>query len=108
MLKYHLDENAERAIADGLRLRGLDVTTTPPDVPTATSDSDQLAWCLAEERVIVSHDRDMLRYAAAGVEHAGVVFYRSRHRTFGELIARLVTLSRLRTPETMRGCVEYL
>jgi hypothetical protein len=28
-IRFHLDENAHRAIADGLRRRGVDITTTP-------------------------------------------------------------------------------
>ncbi len=33
---------------------------------------DQLAYCRVEGRVIFSYDEDMLRLAAAGVEHVGV------------------------------------
>ncbi len=28
-IRFHLDENCSKAIARGLRLRGVDVTTTP-------------------------------------------------------------------------------
>ena len=28
VIRYHLDENVDHAVAHGLRLRGLDVTTT--------------------------------------------------------------------------------
>lgn len=28
-IRFHLDENCPRALADGLRRRGIDVTTTP-------------------------------------------------------------------------------
>jgi uncharacterized protein with PIN domain len=108
MLRFHLDENGERAIAEGARLRGLDFTTTPPDLAMSTPDPEQLAWCLAQERVIVTRDKDMLRHAAAGIPHAGVMFYRHHKKAYGQIITKLVTLSRLHSLESMKGRVEYL
>jgi Domain of unknown function (DUF5615) len=52
---FHLDENCAHAIAAGLRRRGIDVTTTPEMGLLGANDEDQLAFCLAENRVILSY-----------------------------------------------------
>ncbi len=58
-IRIHLDENCSLAIAEGLRRRGIDVTTTPEVGLLGASDEDQLAYCLAEDRVIFSYDDDL-------------------------------------------------
>ncbi len=73
-IRIHLDENCSLAIAEGLRRRGIDVTTTPEVGLLGAIDEDQLAYCLAEGRVIFSYDDDLLRLAASGVEHAGIAY----------------------------------
>ena len=39
-IKFHLDESVERAIADGLRRREIDVTTTPEVELIGVSDEE--------------------------------------------------------------------
>lgn len=39
-IRFHLDENVHRAIAEGLRRRGIDVTTTP-EVGLLNATDDQ-------------------------------------------------------------------
>jgi len=41
-----LDENVNGAIADGLRRRGLDVTTTPEEGLIGADDEEQLAFLI--------------------------------------------------------------
>ncbi len=108
MLRYHLDENVEWALADGLRRHRLDVTSTPPDLPKGTPDPDQLAYTFAEQRVVVTRDDDLLGLSSAGSLHAGIAYYRPRTRTIGQLVATLVALSKRYTAEQMKGRVEYL
>jgi len=43
-IKFHLDENVSSAIADGLRRRGIDVTTTAEVGLIGASDETQLAF----------------------------------------------------------------
>ena len=85
-IRFHLDENSSQAIADGLRRRGVDVTTTPEVGMLGASDEEQLAHCRVERRVIFSYDEDMLRLAAAGVEHVGIVFRQQRKRSIGDIV----------------------
>ncbi|HMB08404.1 MAG TPA: DUF5615 family PIN-like protein [Isosphaeraceae bacterium] len=107
-IRFHLDENSSQAIADGLRRRGVDVTTTPEVGLLGSSDEEQLAYCRVESRVIFSYDEDMLRLAAAGVEHTGIVFRQQRKRSIGDIVRALVLLWERLEPNDMIGQVKYL
>ncbi|WP_277872003.1 hypothetical protein [Trichormus variabilis] len=37
-IKFHLDENVDNAIANGLRIRGIDTTTSPEESLIGASD----------------------------------------------------------------------
>ncbi|HWB53233.1 MAG TPA: DUF5615 family PIN-like protein [Tepidisphaeraceae bacterium] len=108
MPRFHLDENVDRAIAIGLRNRGIDVTTTEEVGMKGASDEAQLAFGLRELRVIVSHDDDLLAMHARGVRHAGIAFATLRTRTIGQMILKLAALSRHFDSPDMQGKVEYL
>lgn len=73
-VKFHTDEHVSDAVAQGLQRRGIDVTTTAQAGLLGAPDHLQLAYALREGRVMVSHDADMLRLAAAGTPHAGVAY----------------------------------
>jgi predicted nuclease of predicted toxin-antitoxin system len=108
MLRFHLDENVDHAIARGLRLRGLDTTTSTEAGLVGASDESQLSFSLREMRVIITHDDDLLALHAQGVPHAGVAFGTLRTRTIGQMVLRLSALSRHFDPPDMLGRVEFL
>lgn len=108
MLRFHLDENVDHAIAVGLRRRAIDVTTTEEMGMRGASDAEQLAFGLRQNRVIVTHDDDLLALHAEGSQHAGVAFNKLRTRTIGQIILKLVALSRNFDPPDMFGRVEFL
>lgn len=107
-IRLHLDENCSRGIAEGLRRRGVDVTTTPEVGLLGARDEEQLAWCLAEGRVIFSYDEDMLRLAASGVTHAGIAFCQQRRRSIGDVVRGLVLLWERCEPDELIDKVKYL
>ena len=107
-IKFHLDENVPRAIADGLRRRGIDVTTTPEEGLISSSDRLQLEFALAQNRIIFTQDADFLRLHQAGIKHAGIVFCSQNSRSIGEIIRGLVLIWELLEPEEMLEYVEYL
>ena len=43
-IRFHLDENVDGAIAEGLRRRSIDVTTTPDVGLIGASDEEQVAF----------------------------------------------------------------
>jgi predicted nuclease of predicted toxin-antitoxin system len=55
-MRFHLDENVDHAIADGLRRRAIDVTTSTDVGLLGAADESQVAFALEESRVIVTHD----------------------------------------------------
>jgi len=75
-IRFYLDENVSSAIADGLRRRGIEVSTTPEEGLIASSDEAQLAFALSQGRVIFTQDDDFLWLNQAGFTHAGIVYCR--------------------------------
>lgn len=107
-IRFHLDENCHRAIADSLIRRGVDVTTTPEAGLLSATDEQQAAHCLAQGRVLFTQDRDFLRLHAAGVPHAGIAYCDKDTRGIGDIIQGLVLIWELLEPEEMVNRVEYL
>src|SRR5437016_12205657 len=96
-IKYYLDEHIHSAVAMGLRRRGVDVLTVQEAARAGFADDEQLSFALTDERAM---DSDYLVLAAGGVPNAGIA-YANRKRTVGELIAALMLLRDVLTPEEM-------
>ena len=107
-IRYHLDEHVDPAVAEGLRRRGVDVTTTVEAGLAGASDEEQLASAADQGRVFVTRDRHFLVLDSEGVAHAGIAFWHSKRRDVGRLVLDLVLLCRAVTAEEMRGRVEYV
>ncbi len=107
MIRFHLDENVDHAIAHGLRLRGLDVTTATDSDLIAAADLEHITFALAENRTIFTQDQDFLRHHAAGDMHAGIVYSRQGARSIGEIVRHLHFLSDCLEPPDMRGQLEF-
>lgn len=107
-IRFHLDENCPRAVAEGLRRRDIDVTTTPEVGLLSATDEQQFAHCLGEGRVLFTQDRDFLRLHAAGVPHAGIVYCDKDTKCVGEMIQGLVLVWEVLEPEEMVNRVEFL
>jgi predicted nuclease of predicted toxin-antitoxin system len=52
-IRFHLDENVDPAVAEGLQRRGVDVTTTQQAGLMHASDEKQLEFALSELRILV-------------------------------------------------------
>lgn len=107
-LRFHLDENCPAAIADGLRRRGIDVTTTPELGLIGATDEEQASHALAEGRVIFTQDQDFLRIHAASIPHAGIAYCHQRKRSIGQIIAGLTQIWETMEPEEMQNWLVYL
>ena len=107
-IRYHLDEHMGPAVAQGLRQRGVDVTTTVDAGLVGASDEEQLAFAVANGRTFVTRDHHFLVLHAEGVIHGGIAFWHSKRRDIGQLVLDLVLLWRVATAEEMRRHVEYL
>ena len=66
-IKFHLDENVNNAVADGLKRRGVDVTTRSQVRLMSVSDLEQVKFAFAENRAIFTHDNDLLKIHQKGI-----------------------------------------
>lgn len=107
-IRFHLDENCPQAIADGLRRRGINCTTTPEVDLRGASDEQQTAHGLAEGRVIFTQDQDSLRINAAGIPHAGITYCRQGKRGIGDIIQSLTAIWERMEPAEMQNWLVYL
>ena len=107
-IRFHLDENCDRAIAEGLRRRGVDVTTTPAAGLLHASDEQQIAYALRLSRVIFTRDRDFLRVHAAGLPHPGITYCGKDTKSIGEIITMLVLIWEIYEPREMVNRVEFI
>jgi predicted nuclease of predicted toxin-antitoxin system len=107
-MRFHLDEHVAHAIAEGLRRRGIDVSTTVEAGLLSAPDEDHLAFALRERRVIYTQDADFLRNTASDSSHFGVVYCPHGKRSFGEVIRFLALMHDVMAENEMRGRVEYL
>jgi predicted nuclease of predicted toxin-antitoxin system len=105
---FHLDEHISKALADALRHRGIDATTTADAGLVGAADRDHLAFAAAAGRVVVTQDTDFLRLHAEGVPHAGIVYCHSQSCTIGEMLRRLLLIHAALSPDEMKNRVEYL
>ncbi len=108
VIRFHLDEHVNHAIANGLRRRGIDVRTTSEAGLTGAPDETQLVSARADFRVLVTHDDDHLRLHDQGFAHTGIAYCHPRSRSIGQIVLALARLWRTRTAEEMEGRIEFL
>lgn len=107
-IKFHLDENVSNAVAEGLRRRGISVTTTPEENLIGASDEEQLAFALSQERVMFTQDDDFLRLHQSNTAHAGITYCHQGSRSIGEIVKTLALIWEWVDPEDMVGQVEFI
>jgi predicted nuclease of predicted toxin-antitoxin system len=109
VIRFHLDQHVANAVAQGLRLRGIDVTTTHDAGLQDADDLAHIAYAAAQGRVIFTQDDDFLRHHHSGVSHAGIVYSKQGTRTVGQIVRHLKLLHDCLDDEAdMVGQVEYL
>lgn len=106
-ISYYLDEHVARAVALGLRRRGVDVLTVQEAGLAGGSDVSHLAFAASQGRATFTQDDDFLRLHTQGVSHAGII-YGPRRMAVGDVIRGLVLISNVLTPDEMHNHVEFL
>jgi predicted nuclease of predicted toxin-antitoxin system len=107
-IRFHLDENVDPAVAEALRRRGVDVTTTHDTHLLGATDAEHLGHALSQGRVIVTHDEDFLSLIAQAPEHPGIAYCHCEARTIGQIIAALMLIRDCLTAADMQNHVEFL
>jgi uncharacterized protein with PIN domain len=108
VIRFHLDEHVDHDIARGLRLRGIDVTTTTDAGLLGSNDLDQLAYALRDNRVLITNDAGFLKRARSGVTHAGIAYCAPGSRSIGDIVRYLCLMHDCMSDDEMRDRVEYL
>lgn len=108
VIRFHLDEHVNLAIASGLRRRGIDVTTSREAGLIGASDDEQLAYAWQEGRVLVTQDTDFLAIASQVEQHAGIAFALKGSRSIRQVIEQLKLIQHVMSIEEMQGHIEYL
>ena len=107
-IKFHLDENANNAIAEGLKRRGINVTISVQVNLISASDDEQLTSAHSQGRVIFTQDRDFLELHYSGIEHSGIVYCIKGSKTIGEILRQLILIWEILEPEDILGKLEYI
>lgn len=108
----YLDHHVSRAIAAGLRLRGVDVFTAYEDGTHEFSDPALLDRATSLARVLFSQDDDLLSEAKRrqdeGIAFAGVVYAHQLRVSIGQVIRDLELIAQASEPNELRNQVLYL
>ena len=72
------------------------------------TDEEQLEFIRQEQRVIFTQDDDFLRIAAQTDNHPDIVYCRQSNRSIGQIVASLVLIYEVYSPEDIKGRVEFL
>ena len=107
-IRFHLDEHVPHGVAHGLRQLAIDVTTTTDANLVGAEDVDQLAYALAQGRVIFTEDDDFLILAASGAVHAGLAYCHQNTRSIGQIIRALELIWQVYEPDEMKNKVEFI
>jgi predicted nuclease of predicted toxin-antitoxin system len=107
-IRLYLDENLSPKIAEQLRTRGVDAVCVGDLGMLGKDDAAHLARATAEGRVLVTADEDFLRLAAAGVEHAGIVFGALETHSVGDWVKTLELICLVLEPGEMVNHVEFV
>jgi hypothetical protein len=107
VLRFHLDEQVDHAVARALHARAIDVTTTTDAGLLGASDEQHMAYALQEGRVIVTHDDDFLTLAAQN-PHAGIAYCAPRTRSIGDIVRYLCLMNDYLEPQEMDDRIEFL
>ncbi len=107
-----MDENVNRAISEGLRLRGVDVLTAQEDGRSGAADDMILDRATALGRTLFTQDDDLLAEAHSriktGVAFLGVIFAHQLRVTVGTCVRDLELIAKAIVPDEVAGLVVFL
>ena len=111
-IKIYADENVNGTIVNGLRRRGVEIQSTYEAGNLGIPDEIQLAYAVAQNACLFTHDDDLLTIAdqwqKIGKEHSGIIFVHQEKLTIGEIIGRIKLIVDILSPEEMKNHIEFL
>lgn len=106
-IQFYLDEHIPKAVAKGLKQRGVQAYTCSEMNTLGYSDVQHLALAEENEWVMVTRDNDFLVLHAQGITHHGIVFA-TRPLHIGEYITGLLLIHEILEKAEMKNQVEFL
>lgn len=106
-IRFYLDEQVPKAVAEGLRSRGVDVLRAQEAGLLSAGDRAHLDRAATEGRVVFTQDVDFLRLHSAGASHCGIV-YAPQHTPIGRMVRGLMLVYDVLSPADMVGHVELV
>jgi hypothetical protein len=108
----YLDHSVPKAVALGLRQRGVDVVTAYEDDSAELDDEPLLDRAAQLGRVLFTHDRHFLAIAdrrlAVGPAFSGVIYAHQYRLTVRQLIVELELIAKVADPADLSNRVEFL
>ncbi len=108
----YIDENVHRAIADELRMRGVDALSVREDSRTGISDPEVLERARELKRIVFTRDQDFLIEANArsqkGETFTGVIYAHQLSVSIGRCVEDLELIAKVATYEELRDRVQFL
>ena len=105
-LKFYSDEHIAKAVAKGLKARGIDCVTCVEEGMRTATDLQHLEYATKENRVIITYDNDFLKLHAEGHKHAGIAFSQNPV-SIGEMINFLLLMHDVLELKDMENAIEF-
>jgi predicted nuclease of predicted toxin-antitoxin system len=111
-IRFYLDVHVPRAIAFGLRLRGVDILTAQDDGAERLADEAVLQRAAALGRVLLTSDHDFLaladQSARTGRPFPGIVFAHALRVSIGVAVKDVALIAGAADPADLADRVEFL
>lgn len=107
-IRLYIDESVEADVAEQMQQRGIDAVTVRDLGLLGDTDINHLRRASEMGRVLCTYDTDFLRIAAAGADHAGIIFGFHDRTTYGDWVRGLELNCGAMTADEMKNHVEYL
>jgi predicted nuclease of predicted toxin-antitoxin system len=92
-MRFLLDQNMRARLVPHLRSLGHDATRVGRDHPAGLADTQILALARAEERILLTQDKDFVDLVLTRkLPHVGVVLFQLGNSTLAAWVARLETV----------------
>jgi len=109
---FYIDENVHKAIANELRMRGVDALSVREDGRTGISDPEVLERAKELKRIVFTRDRDFLIEANArlqrGETFTGVVYAHQLSVLIGRCVQDLELIAKVANYEELCDRVQFL
>ena len=107
-LSLFCDEHVPFQVVEGLRRRGVTVTTVQQMGLRGATDASLLGLANQQGHVVYTNDADFLRLHSQGVHHAGIIYHHTLTYSIGEAIRLVALACEVLTMDEMQNRVEFL